>query len=217
MQYSFWIGYESEKLKSLYWYSIWKRLKVTIWGPLRWSPYANTTLNHDKMTIDCALLTPQWKQSFRSLSTQVGETWSLKCSIAWLDRQNKKVPTILIITEAKYVHFFVCKRTGFVHQRLKDFVKWLRFSVSNLGFPELEIRFFCLFPVTRVFLKTWNSCCIQILIILITLKLQSGACNGQITTFQLSTIIVTNEVRVLLGDHRTFVVGPLIFSFTWPI
>jgi len=151
MQYSFWIGFESEKLKSLYWYSIWKRLKVTIRGPLRWSRYANTTLNHDKMTMYCALMTPQWKQSLRSLSMQVGETWSLKCSIAWLDSQNKTVPTILIITEAKYAHFFVCKRTGFVHQRLRDFVKWLCFSVSNPGFPETEIRFFVYFLLPGYF------------------------------------------------------------------
>jgi len=53
----------------------------------------------------------------------------------------------------------------------------------------------------------------QILVILITLKLQIGACNGQIITFELSTIIIRHEVRVLLSDHRMFVVGPLIFSF----
>jgi len=29
----------------------------------------------------------------------------------------------LIITEAKNAHFFVCKRSGFVHQELRDFVK----------------------------------------------------------------------------------------------
>jgi len=46
-----------------------------------------------------------------------------------------------------------------------------------------------------------------------TLSLQIGACNGQISTFELSTIIMRHEVRVLLGDHRTFVVGPLVFSF----
>jgi len=27
---------------------------------------------------------------------------------------------ILIIAEAKYAHFFVLKRSGFVHQRLRD-------------------------------------------------------------------------------------------------
>jgi len=53
----------------------------------------------------------------------------------------------------------------------------------------------------------------QILLILITLTLQIGACNGQISTFELLTIILKHEVRVLLCNHRTFVVGPLIFSF----
>jgi len=54
---------------------------------------------------------------------QVVENWSLKCSIAWLDWQNRKFPPILIITEAKNAYFFVYKRTGFVHQELRDFVK----------------------------------------------------------------------------------------------
>jgi len=35
---------------------IWKRLKVTVWGPLPWSRYANTLSNHDKVSIYCALL-----------------------------------------------------------------------------------------------------------------------------------------------------------------
>jgi len=90
---------------------------ITIW---------NTTLNHDKVSIYCAMLTPQWKQSLRSSSMQVGETWSLKCSLARLDSQNRKLiieAIILIITEAKNAYFFVCKRTGFVHQELRDFVK----------------------------------------------------------------------------------------------
>jgi len=88
-------------------------------------------------------------------------------------------------------------------------------------FPECETWIFRLFSTTRnpgffkyqtrVFQKTWNCCCIQILIILITLKLQIGACNGQISTFELSTTIMRHEVRVLFGDHRTFVVGPFIF------
>jgi len=50
------------------------------------------------------------------------------------------------------------------------------------------------------------------LVILITLKLQIGDCNGQISTFELSPIIMRQEVRVFLGDHRTFVVGPFVFS-----
>jgi len=36
---------------------VWKRLKVTVWAPLPWSRYANTTWNHDKVSIYCALLT----------------------------------------------------------------------------------------------------------------------------------------------------------------
>jgi len=43
------------------------------------------------------------------------------------------------------------------------------------------------------------------------MKFQFGACNGQISTFELSPMIMRHEVRVLLGDHRMFVVGPLIF------
>jgi len=102
---------------------IWKRLNVTVWGPLPWSRYANTTLNRNKGSIYCALLSHQWKQSLRSTSTQGGDTWSLKCSIAQLHRENVKFAPILIITETKNAHFFVCKRTGFVHQELKDIVK----------------------------------------------------------------------------------------------
>jgi len=38
-------------------------------------------------------------------------------------RQNRKFAPILIITETKNAYFFVCKRTGFVHHELRDFVK----------------------------------------------------------------------------------------------
>jgi len=82
------------------------------------------------VSIYCALLTPQWKQSIRSSSMQAGETWS-KCSIARLYRQNRKFPPIWIITEAKNAYFFVCKRTGFVHQELRDFVKMTLTRVSS--------------------------------------------------------------------------------------
>ena len=51
LQYNFWIGFESEKLKSLYWYSMSKRRKVTVWGRLPLSRYANTVLNHAKVSI----------------------------------------------------------------------------------------------------------------------------------------------------------------------
>jgi len=36
-----------------------------------------------------------------------------------------------IITEAKNSHFFVCKRTGFVHQEFRDFVKMTLTRVSS--------------------------------------------------------------------------------------
>jgi len=60
---------------------------------------------------------------------------------------------------------------------------------------------------TWVFKKNCNCCCILIFVILITLKLQIGACNGQINTYELSTIIMRHEVQVLFYDYRTFVVG----------
>jgi len=48
-------------LKNLNHFGVWKRLKGTVWGPLPWSRYANTTLNHDNVLIYCSLLAPQWK------------------------------------------------------------------------------------------------------------------------------------------------------------
>jgi len=45
----------------------------------------------------------------------------------------------------------------------------------------------------------------------ITLKLQIGACNGQISAFELSSISMRHKVRVLFGDHRTFFVFRLYF------
>jgi len=71
------------------------------------------------------------KQSLSSTSAQVGDTWSLKGSIAQLDSQNRKFAPILNITEAKNAHFFVCKRTGFTHQRLKEFVNMTLTRVSS--------------------------------------------------------------------------------------
>ena len=76
-------------LKNLNHFSgVWKRLKVTVWGPLSWSRFASATLNQDKESIYCALVSPQWQQSLRSHSVQAGDTWSLKCSIARVDSQN---------------------------------------------------------------------------------------------------------------------------------
>jgi len=37
----------------------------------------------------------------------------------------------VIITEAKNAYFFVCKRTGFIHQELRDFVKMTPTRVSS--------------------------------------------------------------------------------------
>jgi len=89
-------------------------------------------------------------------------------------------------------------------------------SVSNPGFSRTRKPFFFNYQ-TRVYKKSWDCCCIQILVILTTLKLQISGCNGQISKCELSAIIMRHEVRVLLGHHRTFVGGPLIFSLNWPI
>jgi len=129
LQYSFWFGFESEKLESLYRFL--EKTQGHSIVRLPWSRYANSTINHNKVSIDCALLTPQWKQSIRTSSMQAGETWSLKCSIARLYKQNRKFPPILIITEAKNGYLFVCTRTGYVHQELRDFAKRTLIRVSS--------------------------------------------------------------------------------------
>ena len=82
-------------------------------------------------------MTPQWKRSVTSTSMQIGETWSLKCTIVRLDRQNRKFPPVLIITEAKNDHFFVCKRTGFVHQELRYFEKMTLTRVTDFDSSRL--------------------------------------------------------------------------------
>ena len=56
---------------------------------------------------------------------------SIKCNIARLDRQNRKFLPVLIITETKRAHFFVCKRTGFDHEELRGFVKMTLTRVSS--------------------------------------------------------------------------------------
>jgi len=35
---------------------IWKKHKICLWGRLPWLQYANTTLNHNNVSIYCALL-----------------------------------------------------------------------------------------------------------------------------------------------------------------
>ena len=75
--------------------------------------------------------------------------WSLKSSIERLDKQHRKFATILIITEAKIALFFKCTRSGFVYQKLRDFVKmtltrvsshclWLELSHSVKNVTRLE-------------------------------------------------------------------------------
>jgi len=97
-------------------------------------------------------------------------------------------------------------------------------SVSNPGFPEHETRVFGYFllPETRIF-QLPNPGIWKILELLLhsnitdsdNIEVQDWECNGQISTFELSPIVMRHEVRVLLGYHRTFVVGPLVFSFNW--
>ena len=52
-------------------------------------------------------------------------------SIIRLESQNRKFALILIITGPKNDHFFVCKQTGFVDQRLWDFAKMTLTRVSR--------------------------------------------------------------------------------------
>ena len=84
-----------------------------------------------KYLIGCALLPPQWKANLRSTSVQVMNTWPLGYSITRLESQNRKFAPILIITGPKNDHFFVCKQTGFVNQRLWDFAKMTLTRVSS--------------------------------------------------------------------------------------
>ena len=48
-------------------------------------------------------------------------------------------------------------------------------------------------------------------------KLKSGACNVQISSLNIQLLPGSASVRVLLTDYRTFVVGPFVTSFNWPI
>jgi len=112
---------------------IWKRLKVTVCGRLPLSRYANTWLDDDDVSVGlyCALLASQWKTNLRSTSVQLMNTWPLGYSITRLESQNRKFAPILIITGPKSDHFFVCKQTGFVDQRLWDFAKMTLTRVSS--------------------------------------------------------------------------------------
>jgi len=69
LQYNF-FGFVSKRAESFYWYL--EKTQVTVGDPLPGLQYSNTALNHDKVSICCVLLTPQWKKSLTSTSVQVG-------------------------------------------------------------------------------------------------------------------------------------------------
>jgi len=135
----------------LHFTSIWKRLKVTVLGPLLWSQYTNTILNLDMVLIYCDLLTTQWKQSLRSAYVQVGHNWSLTCNTAQLDGQNRIFALILIITEAKSCSFLYV-------QTKWDFPTGTQRFCKN-GSESSRIESFCKkFDSSRVespFFSTW--------------------------------------------------------------
>jgi len=58
-------------------------------------------------------------------------TWPLGYCTTQLESQNRKFVPISIITGPKNDHFFVCKQTGFVNQRLWDFAKMTLTQVSS--------------------------------------------------------------------------------------
>ena len=86
LQYRFWFGFESGKLQSLYWY-----LEKTQGHSMRSTAMITICKYYIKpVSIYCVLL---------NVSENKVSGWSLKCSIAQLDRQNRKFAPILIITE----------------------------------------------------------------------------------------------------------------------
>ena len=74
---------------------------------------------------------PTVKANLRSTSVQVMNTSHLGYSITRLESQNRKFAPISIITGPKNDHFFVCKQTGFVNQRLWDFANMTLTRVSS--------------------------------------------------------------------------------------
>jgi len=102
LQYSFGLDLNLKNLN--HFIGIWKRHKVTVWGPLPWWRYANTALNHDKVSIYCAPTVPwvkaksqaclyaSWghlihkmqhsttRQSKQKISPNLDYHWSKKCS-----------------------------------------------------------------------------------------------------------------------------------------
>ena len=109
-----------------------KTLKVTVWGRLPWSRYANTTLNHDNVSVYCALSAPWWKTKSQAYlwirycfnASKVGTLDLIHKMLHNTTTQSKqKICADLDHHWSKKAHFFVRKQTGFVHQRLRNFVK----------------------------------------------------------------------------------------------
>ena len=90
---------------------------------------------------------PQLKENLRSTSVQVMNTWPLGYSMTRRESQNRKFAPILIITGPKNDHFFVCKQTGFVNQRLWDSPKMILTRVSS--------HWLCLESSRVILWKTW--------------------------------------------------------------
>ena len=106
----------------LVWIWIWKtEITLLVSGKDTRSRYETHCYDHDMQilkstTIRCQWVVPtlthQWKQSLKFASTGVGDTSSLKCSIAQLDSQNRKLPLNSIITEAKNLNFLCVNELG---------------------------------------------------------------------------------------------------------
>ena len=111
---------------------IWKRLKVTIWVPLPWSRYANTTLNHDNVFVNtlCSADASVKAKSQVSLDASWGHL-ILKMQHSTTRQAKQKISANIDHHWNKNCSFFVGKRTGFVHQKLRDFVKMTLTRVSS--------------------------------------------------------------------------------------
>jgi len=172
---------------------IWKRLKVTVCGRLPLSRYANTWLDHDDVSIGlyCVLLAPQWNSNLRSTFVQVMNTWPLRYRITRLESQNRKFAPILIINGPKNDHFFVCKQTGFVDQRLWDFAKMTLTRVSS---HWLWLR------SSRVILwKTWIESS-RVIIFLNMTRVESES--PKIMTRVKSSRVIDSSHAITEGNHR---------------
>ena len=74
-------------------------------------------------------------------------TLRIYSSITRLESQNRKFPPILIITGPKNDHFFVCKQTRFVDQRLWDF--------ANMTLTRISSHWLWLESSRVILWKTW--------------------------------------------------------------